>query len=349
MKRTILSILLLAIFKFAFSQYTDPLEVKYTDAWDDAEIATLAKQIAETPFPVQKVELVKKAMRTKPLGFTPTQTVTLIKAFETSKNKVQGIQAMDDHILGMTSKQVVEILNTLIFPKDKLDVLDVIRSCITDEENKYQILDAIAINVDKPKAKAILDRKTTPRSFVYGTVTSKNVVFVVDISGSMEAIFDTNTGKNFSRLKFVKQELSKALGDLAPDAKFNIIIFESGVQSWKSDMVEASKSNIQAARDYIDNLRSAGATNIYDAMETAFRNSNAQTIYFLTDGTPTSGKKTSQSDILNDISSWNSGGKVIIHTTAFLMGEYSGEDKATSKAFMKEIASRNNGIFRAIE
>ena len=74
-----------------------------------------------------------------------------------------------------------------------------------------------------------------------------------------------------------------------------------------------------------------------------------ETVYFLTDGMPTAGAKTDTKSIINDLKSWIKNKKVIVNSTAFLIGKFSGDNEAKSISLMKSIAKTANGVYRAID
>ena len=70
-----------------------------------------------------------------------------------------------------------------------------------------------------------------------------------------------------------------------------------------------------------------GGTNIHDALETAFRAADTaadgktnlvayDTIFFMTDGTPTAGKLQKPAEILAAVREWNRTARIMIHSVA---------------------------------
>jgi hypothetical protein len=188
---------------------------------------------------------------------------------------------------------------------------------------------------------------------IYEKVDSKRVVFVVDFSGSMQIRCQDSTGRSRSRLDYVRTELSTVITELDEDARFNIIGFSTEVRPWKKKLVKATDKNKKRARSWVrKTLRPDGETNIYGALETAFRHKDVDTIYFLTDGTPTAGEVTINSEILGKVRQWNASRGVRVHAIGFLAGEGHGliiENKGMSKRFLKKLAKGNGGSFRAFE
>jgi hypothetical protein len=193
-----------------------------------------------------------------------------------------------------------------------------------------------------------------PGATIYEKVDSQRVVFVVDFSGSMRIKCKDTSGRFQSRLAYVKSELiTVIMNELGEGARFNIVSFSTDVISWKKKLVKATDSNKKKARTWIRrNLKPDGETNIYGALKTAFAHKDADTIYFLTDGTPTAGEVRINDEILGRVRKWNTSRGLRVHTIGFLAGD-SGplivENKDMSKRFLKSLAKQNDGSFRAFE
>ncbi|XP_068951514.1 inter-alpha-trypsin inhibitor heavy chain H1-like isoform X4 [Petaurus breviceps papuanus] len=120
----------------------------------------------------------------------------------------------------------------------------------------------------------------------------KNVVFVIDISGSMAG----------QKIKQTRQALLKILDDIKPDDYFNFILFGGHVRAWKNSLIQATDANLQEARLFVQNFGLAGATNLNGGLleginilnkahevDPRLRN-NAPIVIMLTDGEPTVGE-----------------------------------------------------------
>jgi len=173
----------------------------------------------------------------------------------------------------------------------------------------------------------------------YGIETkSKNLIFVVDVSGSMseDAALapDAASGrvpgqgpKGKRKIDVARYELSKAIGQLPDDARFNIIMFSVEAKVYSpAKMIVASKSTRTAAQKFAESLEPQEGTNIHDALERAFElaggggmqvdenyRGSVDTIFFLTDGTPTLGKITDPVKIADLVKKWNAIRKIRIH------------------------------------
>lgn len=111
----------------------------------------------------------------------------------------------------------------------------------------------------------------------------KTVQFVIDRSGSM-------SGKKIEQvraaLKFVLENLRE--GDL-----FNIIAYDSEVETFRPELQKYDEKSRKAALGFVEGLYAGGSTNIDGAMRTALSqlqdSSRPNYIVFLTDGLPTTG------------------------------------------------------------
>ncbi len=115
-------------------------------------------------------------------------------------------------------------------------------------------------------------------------IEAKDVVFVFDTSGSMEG----------AKIEQARRALKTLLGSLGAKDRFGIVTFASASRLFRDDLVGASKTNLDAARAFADEIKALGGTNIADALQSAFKMTRAsarpQQVVFLTDGQPTVGE-----------------------------------------------------------
>jgi hypothetical protein len=90
------------------------------------------------------------------------------------------------------------------------------------------------------------------------------------------------------------------------------------------------------ARAWVDKLQAAGGTNINDALEMAFEDREVDTIFFLTDGEPSVGKRIEPESIREAVRGWNATRRVKLNTIAI------GEERP----LLKELAQDNGGQYR---
>ncbi|KAJ8396998.1 hypothetical protein AAFF_G00010520 [Aldrovandia affinis] len=91
-------------------------------------------------------------------------------------------------------------------------------------------------------------------------VVPKDVIFVIDISGSMIG----------TKIKQTKQAMTTILGDLREGDHFNIITFSDKVHTWKKGRaVQATRQNVREAKDFVKKINAEGWTNINSALLSA--------------------------------------------------------------------------------
>ena len=124
--------------------------------------------------------------------------------------------------------------------------------------------------------------------------TSRDVTFVVDISGSM-------SGRKLEQAKAAGRQL---LQTLAPQDRFRIIAFASDIRTFRDSWAPATEAELVAARDYINGLDVGGGTNIMGALreamprDAATANGRLSLVLFLTDGAPSVGEQ--RADVIAD-------------------------------------------------
>ena len=166
-----------------------------------------------------------------------------------------------------------------------------------------------------------------PDSVKEEEIISKDIVFTVDVSSSMEG----------ERITQVKQSLNSFLDNLSEQDRFNIITFGTHVLKYSGDLVQATPSNISDAHDFVYELYALGMTNISEALDSSLAQSYLDTtsknLIFLTDGAPTIGETHPDSIIANV--SKNNSRKVRIFS--FGVGE------TVNRALLTKLSIENNG------
>jgi Ca-activated chloride channel family protein len=137
-------------------------------------------------------------------------------------------------------------------------------------------------------------------------IAPKDIVFVFDTSGSM----------NGAKIEQAKRALQFILNNLNPHDRFNIIRFNSEVEPFRKGLVEAAPASVEAARDFVAEIKAVGGTAIDDALATSFESlpttrlasddGRRTMIVFMTDGQPTIGE-TNPERILANVARLNRG------------------------------------------
>lgn len=201
----------------------------------------------------------------------------------------------------------------------------------------------------------------------YGIDTSnKRIVFVVDVSGSMDGNNEGNIsdklraqamgtigsaignriGGTFgsavssgvqsesTKLASAKRELKPAIMGLKDTSSFTVIVFSDNIRSWKAEVQKATDSSKALGYTFVSSLKTEGGTNALAGLKKAFSIKGVDTIFFLSDGQPSDA---SPDEILANIEKLNKNKKVTVHTIGL------GDDK--DEDFLKALAEQNGGNY----
>lgn len=154
------------------------------------------------------------------------------------------------------------------------------------------------LNHEDGEDKVFLLLAAPPFSSVGEKVLPKNLIFVLDSSGSMR-------GKKMLQAKEAARYVINHLGE---GDFFSILDFDDGVTAFSEDLVPATPANREKALHFIEAVEDSGGTNIHDALLQAFRmirpGERPNYVLFLTDGLPTVGV-TSTLEILKNTTKAN--------------------------------------------
>jgi hypothetical protein len=170
-------------------------------------------------------------------------------------------------------------------------------------------------------------------------VRSLRLCFVLDASRSMSKPAPGANGK--SRWELVVRDLRDVLRKLPRQARFNVILFRTGVEAWKPRLVGATRSAKAACLRWIEAQDPGGWTNLFDALEVALRDDDVDALFVLTDGVPSRGKEKGRRAILKEIAFLNHYRLVQINCVQ------AGSEKGLSKSwrgFLDELAEAHDGV-----
>jgi Ca-activated chloride channel family protein len=124
----------------------------------------------------------------------------------------------------------------------------------------------------------------SPQLKTEGPVEPKDIVFVLDKSGSMRA--DNKIGQARDALTYCLRSLNE--GD-----RFGIVAFSSAVEKYSDALVAFTEAEKEKAAAYVSRIVPNGGTNIHDALLAGLslfeRGDRLKMVIFLTDGLPTAG------------------------------------------------------------
>uniref|UniRef100_A0AAY5K563 Inter-alpha-trypsin inhibitor heavy chain family member 6 n=1 Tax=Esox lucius TaxID=8010 RepID=A0AAY5K563_ESOLU len=169
-------------------------------------------------------------------------------------------------------------------------------------------------------------------------VVPKEVIFVIDVSGSMIG----------TKIKQTKQAMTTILGDLREGDHFNIITFSDKVHTWKKGRsARATPNNVRDAKEFVNRIIANGWTNINAALLSAAQlvspspsspgPNRVPLVFFLTDGEATVGITAGESILSNARSAL---GSVSLFGLAF------GDD--ADFPLLKRLALENRGVARMV-
>jgi len=194
---------------------------------------------------------------------------------------------------------------------------------------------------------------------------SRKMIFVIDVSASMADKIvippdaPPSAAEEFPdrvKMEIARKELIDLLASLEDYVQFDIITFAGRVDAWKGSLVSAANRN--AAIKYVSELqpmrpstRGPGSdeqkTNTYGALVAAFgladervtdwkRRSKVDTIFFVTDGDPTTGDIVDPRKIVEAITELNASRGIVIHLVCF--------DKMAGER-LRGLAEKNGGKY----
>lgn len=126
----------------------------------------------------------------------------------------------------------------------------------------------------------------TPPAVTRAAPEPKEIIFVLDISGSMAG----------EKIEQVKEAVKYCLNQLAPADRFNVVPFNEQPTLFRDKAVAATKANVSAGLDFVDKLTAGGGTNIDGSLAKGLASASAEPVgptmvVFLTDGKPTVGER----------------------------------------------------------
>jgi hypothetical protein len=187
-------------------------------------------------------------------------------------------------------------------------------------------------------------------------IYSASLLFVLDLSLSMDTFIKVppeaqkllGNLSSGTKIAVAKQAARQCVEKLDPRTRFNIVFFSTKVNPWQKSLVVASGMK-DAAMSAINSAALEDETNIFGALRaavglherstlTAELDPIPDTIYFLTDGTPTRGEITDPETILSWMRDVNRFAKVELNVIA--MG-----NMGVDLEFLRKLADQNNGEF----
>jgi predicted nucleic acid-binding Zn-ribbon protein len=212
-------------------------------------------------------------------------------------------------------------------------------------------------------AAAERERLAADNRFAGIQLTGRRVVFLVDMSGSMEYVDEKTVAPE--KWSGVRETLAKIMRSLPELEKYQIVLFSDTVRflfDGEEGWLDFDRNSAGRVTEALQKIKPKGGTNMYGAFDAAFRfrSQGLDTIYLLSDGLPNMGegltdeqarglKETEQSDILSKYvrrklrTDWNreirGQGRVRVNAVGFF---YESPDVG---AFLWALTRENDGGF----
>lgn len=201
-------------------------------------------------------------------------------------------------------------------------------------------------------------------SFMGNQAAGKNIVFVVDVSGSMSSLVTGGASISTTRFDLLKRELNKSLSQIPTGAKYQIVYFSDF--AWPHNLIEpdaygseahmkwdlepdddsaprmsyvsANPSTLRQSREIVSASRPFQGTNWGSGLMMALRaGPTPDVVFFMTDGEDTNAQK------WIDMATRQNGRskRAIVHVTGMMIYPRTAEPLA-------ELARRNGGKFTVV-
>ncbi|MHC4937480.1 MAG: HEAT repeat domain-containing protein [Planctomycetota bacterium] len=208
-----------------------------------------------------------------------------------------------------------------------------------------------------PKDDRYAEQKKKPH--YYGIrIYARTVGYVLDISASMDQGFklspewEQKLGHKINattRIGVSREEIAHSIAGLDPRTRINLVFFNSRARLWKKTPVAAGSAGASAIAK-VKNIATKGQTNYYDALRLILGMEGGaggwvsgfadtpDTLFFLTDGSPTDGEITKADELLAWFQERNRFARLRVHVIA--MGR-----TGVDLEFLQNLAERNRGRF----
>jgi hypothetical protein len=154
---------------------------------------------------------------------------------------------------------------------------------------------ALRTEANRARAETLRARAAAENRFAGIELSGRRVVFLVDMSGSMELVDEKTVAPD--KWRAVRETAARVMRSMPELEKFQVIVFSEnakylltgpGRDGWFDYDAKTSPERVLAA---LAKVKPQGGTNMYAALETAFRlrPEGLDTIYLLSDGLPNLG------------------------------------------------------------
>ncbi|XP_029288607.1 inter-alpha-trypsin inhibitor heavy chain H3-like isoform X3 [Cottoperca gobio] len=211
----------------------------------------------------------------------------------------KGISYVDAHATFLSNELLPLVVKTITDNKAHISFSPTMEEQRKCSDCDGTIIDGdFVITYDVNRAKSLWDIQIVNGYFVHFFAppdlprVPKNVVFVIDRSGSMSG----------GKMVQTREAMLAILKDLHEEDHFALIKFDNRIESWRNSLTKATKENVSEGMAYVKKIRDNGSTNINDALlravnmlledrkEKKLPERSIDMIILLTDGMPNDGE-----------------------------------------------------------
>lgn len=173
------------------------------------------------------------------------------------------------------------------------------------------------------------ERPKKPKPTFFGSeIPSNRLVFVIDISGSMQG----------ERIAKCKEQLKQCIDALERGSAFTIVAYSSSVKVWNEQLQAVNPRVKEDAKGFVDALQVAGATFTLAGLKSGFEVEGADALILLSDGAPTD---STPDQILEEIRGINGFKRWRVDTFGFGTAGHGNQ----FAEFLKNLAEQHGGRF----
>lgn len=201
-------------------------------------------------------------------------------------------------------------------------------------------------------------------------VKGSRIVFILDLSGSMEVPADMRDYEDIpgvdrpTRWDQAKQQVQQAVERLPEVAYFNVVRFSTDSDLWQKNLQPAKPKVKRAFSVWLDKQRPGGGTNLWEALERGLAmqgfagedrfDTPVDEIFVVSDGAPSFGEVVEPDEILQLVQESNRFAKIRINTI-FIDSPIPKNIQMNTPSYtispeemMKRLAEQNSGTFKQI-